>query len=286
MQISFDHLLHRAQTWAKQLIVEQWLTPYEIQPLLDLQNRTPASLFEAGVHRPLVAAFFGGTGVGKSTLLNRLAGQAIARTGVERPTSREISLYLHESIELRHLQKNFPIDRVRMAYHQNDSRRQVLWIDMPDIDSIEQEHREWVLEWLPHIDVLIYVVNPERYRDDKGWRLLQAYGCEHAWLFVINQWDRGHTAQYEDFSKLLSKAGFKDPIILCTDSREAEAVRKPDDFEQLKGFLQDMADRHVMNQLEIRAETFRLETLQVALHYCLDKLGGPEGYESLPSVWS
>lgn len=286
MQIPFEQLLTTAKGWAEKAQAEGWLTSGDIHALNEVDIGTPAALFEAGAHRPLVAAFFGGTGVGKSTLLNRLAGQGIARTGVERPTSREVSLYLHDSVKIQHLPKNFPIDRVRTAYHHDDRRRQILWIDMPDIDSIEQSNRELVLDWLPHIDVLIYVVSPERYRDDKGWRLLQAHGGEHAWLFVMNQWDHGHPAQIEDFAKLLTKAGFRNPILLRTDSREIEGERKPDDFETLQAILQDMADRHVIHQLEMRAETLRLDALRDALHDCLEKLGNRDGYTGLEPNWS
>ncbi|MGX2041456.1 GTPase [Methylocaldum sp. MU1018] len=286
MQIPFEQLLTTARTWAEKASAEGWLTSGDIRALGEVDIRTPAALFEAGTHRPLVAAFFGGTGVGKSTLLNRLAGQAIARSGVERPTSREVSIYLHDSVKIQHLPENFPVDRVRVAYHHNDQRRQILWIDMPDIDSTEQRNRELVLDWLPHIDVLIYVVSPERYRDDKGWRLLQAHGGEHAWLFVMNQWDHGHPAQIEDFAKLLAKAGFRNPILLRTDSRETEGERKPDDFETLQAILQDMADRHVIHQLELRAETLRLDALRDALRECLEKLGSRDGYTGLESNWS
>jgi hypothetical protein len=285
MPSDFDQLLKQAQGWAERAAADGWLTHRDTRPLEELDSGTPASLFEAGTHRPLVAAFFGGTGVGKSTLLNRLAGQPIARTGVERPTSREVSVYLHESVQLRNLPKHFPLEQVRIAQHHDERRRQVLWIDMPDIDSIEQHNRELVLEWLPHIDVLIYVVSPERYRDDKGWRLLQAHGGDHAWLFVINQWDRGHEVQYEDFSKLLAKGGFQDPIILRTDSREHAASRKEDDFERLQGFLQEMADQHVIRQLEIRAESLRLDALRAGVAACLEKLGEGAGYKGLGGEW-
>jgi hypothetical protein len=284
MPPSFDHLLKQAQDWAERAADDDWLAPADIHALTELENRSPASLFEAGAHRPLVAAFFGGTGVGKSTLLNRLAGQPIARTGIERPTSREVSVYLHESVHLRKLPPHFPMERVRIAHHHDERRRAVLWIDMPDIDSIEQHNREVVLDWLPHIDVLIYVVSPERYRDDKGWRLLQTHGGEHAWLFVINQWDRGHPAQYEDFGKLLIKGGFENPILLRTDSRPA-GTPKPDDFERLKATLQDMADRHVIEQLELRAESLRLEALRDAVSGCLEKLGDGRGYGGLKATW-
>lgn len=286
MPPGFEELLNGARHWAEHCAADSWLSRNELRGLTELEFRTPASLFDGGTHRPLVAAFFGGTGVGKSTLLNRLAGQAIARTGVERPTSREVSVYLHESVQLRHLPRDFPVERVRIAHHRDDSRRQVLWIDMPDIDSIEEQNRELVLDWLPHIDVLIYVVSPERYRDDKGWRLLQAHGGEHAWLFVINQWDRGHPLQCEDFAKLLARGGFREPVLLRTDSRSDAASRKPDDFEQLQGFLQSMADRHVLHQLEIRAEALRVESLRCALADCLVKLGNDGGYRNLESEWT
>jgi hypothetical protein len=286
MQISFEQLLTTARNWAEKARAEGWLTSGDVHALNEVDVRTPAALFEAGTHRPLVTAFFGGTGVGKSTLLNRLAGQAIARSGVERPTSREVSIYLHDSVKIQHLPNNFPVDRVRVAYHHNDQRRQILWIDMPDIDSTEKSNRELVLDWLPHIDVLIYVVSPERYRDDKGWRLLQSHGGEHAWLFVMNQWDRGHPAQIEDFSKLLTKAGFRNPILLRTDSRDIEGERKPDDFETLQAILQEMADRHVIHQLEMRAETLRFDALREAMHDCLEKLGSRDGYAGLEPNWS
>ena len=96
---------------------------------------------------------------------------------------------------------------------------------MPDFDSTEQSNKRQVLEWLPHIDVLIYVVSPERYRDEKAWRLLLAEGGRHAWLFVLNQWDRGQTEQYEDFKQQLHKAGFADPVIfktICGESLQAD----------------------------------------------------------------
>lgn len=286
MSPSYKELLNSARHWAENCAAVCWLSRGDIKGLMELEDRTPASLFEAGIHRPLVAAFFGGTGVGKSTLLNRLAGQTIARTGVERPTSREVSIYMHESIQFRQLPRNFPMERVRVAHHRDESRRQVLWIDMPDIDSIEQHNHELVLEWLPHIDVLIYVVNPERYRDDKGWRLLQAHGADHAWVFVMNQWDRGHPTQWEDFVKLLATGGFPDPVILRTDSREHAGSRKEDDFEQLQDFLRQMADRHVLHQLEIRTEALRLESLGFALADCLRMLGDAAGYRGLSSEWA
>lgn len=285
MHDGFDSLLEAAKAWAQNARAAGWLLPEDIAPLEALENRSPSTLFDGSIHRPLVVAFFGGTGVGKSTLLNRLAGQEIARTGVERPTSREVSIFLHESLQIRQLPKGFPIDRVRTAYHRDESRRQILWIDMPDIDSTEAANRELVIDWLPHIDVLIYVVSPERYRDDKGWRMLLAHGGEHAWLFVLNQWDRGQAVQLDDFSKLLKQGGFADPVILCTDCRENASRRKPDDFGLLQEIIESLAEAHVIEQLEIRAADQRHQALKVALTACIDRLDDEESLDALQTSW-
>ena len=285
MSNEFDQQLQSAKRWALTARNGGWLRDADIAHLETLENRSPAGLFEPGAHRPLVAAFFGGTGVGKSTLLNRLAGQSVAIVGVERPTSREVSIFLHESLHIRQLPEGFPVDRVRVARHADEKRKQVLWIDMPDIDSTESSNRDLVVDWLPHIDVLIYVVSPERYRDDKGWRLLREHVREHAWLFVMNQWDLGQEAQVADFIKLLRQGGFSSPMVFRTDSREESSKRKPDEFAELETAIQTLADSHLIEQLEQRALEARKEELQTAVTTCLDRIGNDLSLKRLRDEW-
>lgn len=270
----------------KSAIDAEWLSPQELQAYDRVAIRNPGSLFNPASHRPLTAAFFGGTGVGKSSLLNQLAGQEIARTGIERPTSREVSIYLHESVEFTQLPNDLPLAQVRMARHANSTSRQVLWIDMPDIDSVDSANRDTVIHWLPHIDVVIYVVSPERYRDDKGWRLLKEYGGDHAWIFVINQWDRGEDVQFEDFRRLLVEAGFPEPILLKTiantsSDRSALASELP----ELERVLNEISTQHLMAQLEAHAGIARLDALQKVLDHFAVVLGGDEQYTQLLTRW-
>ncbi|HBR98056.1 MAG TPA: GTP-binding protein [Gammaproteobacteria bacterium] len=276
-------LQSHVRDWAEQLRRERWISQRDLDALLEFETRTPTDFFNQE-ERPLVVAFFGGTGVGKSSLLNRLAGESIARTGVERPTSREVTLYLHQSASLNKLPKTFPTDDVRVSVHRKDSNRDVLWIDMPDFDSAEQANKDMVLAWLPYIDVLIYVVNPERYKDDKGWRLLLEHGRQHAWLFAINHWDRGDDAQRDDFQRLLAEAGLDDPMIFCTDSKPGQPS-PDDDFAALESTIQNLADDNIIRILEERGINLRIQSLRSDTERLSEKIGTADGIDKLMHDW-
>jgi energy-coupling factor transporter ATP-binding protein EcfA2 len=281
----FQNLQEAALAWAKRAASGGWLKGEDVDLIERVHHRLPDALFESQESRPLVVAFFGGTGVGKSTLLNRLAGREIARTGVVRPTSREISAYVHESVRLRPLPSNLPIDKVQIIHHSNETYRNVLWVDMPDFDSTDQSNHELALGWLPHIDLLIYVVSPERYRDDRGWRILLENERDHGWVFVMNQWDRGHPLQVDDFAKLLAQGGFTDPVLYRTDSRPERDRRKDDDFPQLEGMIQGLADRRVREELTRHNLEGRMQGLAQAVSSLVEKLGDDESLQRLGESW-
>jgi hypothetical protein len=209
--------------------------------------------------RPLVIGLFGGTGVGKSSLLNRLAGESIAKVGIERPTSREVTLYLHESHALASLPKEFPVNKTRIAHHRDNSKRDVVWIDMADIDSTETANRKLVIAWLPYIDWVIYVVSPERYRDDAGWQIVRQRGHRHRWLFVMNQWDVGTEEQIEEFVDDLEHAGFDEPMVL-TSSCVGNA--KSDEFERIEHTIREAIDSHGLAELKRIGVWARLRDLE------------------------
>ncbi|MFM8341148.1 MAG: GTPase [Methylomonas sp.] len=264
MAYDYSNLLAQAQQWAEAAIAEGQISHAQAQDLLVLDTRSTDRLFVpdlADGAKPLIVAFMGGTGVGKSSLLNRLAGQAIAKAGVERPTSREVTLYHHQSLTLKQLPAGLPLDKIKISQHNDASKSALVWIDMPDFDSIEQSNKQLVLEWLPHIDVLLYVVSPERYRDNKAWQMLLAEGEKHAWLFVMNQWDRGLPQQFEDLKRQLALAGFDNPLLFRTSCTEPEQ----DEFNALLSQLQQLAGSHQLEQLAQRNHEIRRQQLQTAL---------------------
>ncbi len=271
MAYDYSELLTQARQWAESAQAEGRLSAERAQWLTTIDARSAESLFSASQdsdNRPLIVAFMGGTGVGKSSLLNRLAGQAIARAGIERPTSREVTMYHHQSLAINKLPAGLPLESIKINQHNDAANSHIVWIDMPDFDSVELSNKRLVLEWLPHIDVLLYVVSPERYRDNKAWQLLLAEGAKHAWLFVMNQWDRGQPVQYDDFKQQLGKAGFTDPLIFRTSCSEAEG----DEFALLLEQIRQLSGRHTVAQLELRGEQLRRQHLKQILQQLADDL--------------
>jgi len=280
-------LLHTTQTalsdWAQKAINAGWLAPDALEQVSSLNVATPGQLFD-GAERPLVVGFFGGTGVGKSSLMNRLAGDAVARASAERPTSTDITAYVHTSARVDRLPADFPMDKLRTAMHHNEKYASVLWLDMPDFDSVETSHRGLVEQWLPYIDVLVYVVSPERYRDDEGWRMLLQHGQRHAWLFVINHWDRGDPVQREDFQSLLVNAGLDNPLLFCTDCNPDKPATD-DDFDAFDQTIRSLADEQLISELEKHGVFQRLGEIQKTANGLQKTLGDEQLIERWQSQW-
>ncbi|MGZ8165509.1 MAG: GTPase [Methylobacter sp.] len=281
MAYDYSDLVEKTKRWVEQACRSGWLNK-EAGQLENLDARAPNDLFNHIDARPLIVAFMGGTGVGKSSLLNRLAGKAIARTGIERPTSREVTLFHHQTVAIQKLPANLPLASITIAQHDDDSKKNIIWIDMPDFDSTEQSNKHLVLQWLPHIDMLIYVVSPERYKDEKAWRLLLAEGARHAWLFVLNQWDLGQMEQYEDFKFQLHKAGFMEPIIFKTACVEG---LQADEFEALQATIMSLATKNIIKELEQRNLQVRRDELNQKLQSYSRLLGSEPAFQQIPELW-
>src|SRR5688572_2330298 len=78
----------------------------------------------------LVIMLMGGTGVGKSTLLNALAGGAVAQASFHRPTTRDPVVYYHESIQPHRLDP--ALQHCRLASHDRPALDRKIIVDTPD----------------------------------------------------------------------------------------------------------------------------------------------------------
>ena len=277
MSEHFGERTRRVSDWVARASQAGWLGPDDLRRIEALEHALPEDLFEAAGARPLVVAFVGGTGVGKSSLLNRVAGRALARVGVQRPTSREVTLYLHESCPLARLPEPLASAPLKTVRHDDPAGRHVAWIDTPDLDSTTAEHRQLVLRWLPHVDLVIYVVSPQRYRDDVGWRVLLERRGDHGWIFVLNRWDEGAAEQRDDLRRLLREAGFADPVVLCTScAADGGPLPSPDEFDRLCALIDQLVREHAVRELSRYKQRHRLIEYRNAVQALLERLPDPQ----------
>ena len=165
----------------------------------------------------LVVALAGGTGSGKSSLFNAMTGEDLAETGGVRPTTSHPAAAVPESAGAT---MDGYLERLGIAERHTHPGPPICLIDLPDTDSVEQSHRLRVDRVLPMVDVVVWVADPEKYRDA---RLHHEYLVPLApyagqFVFALNQMDRLDQAEVEQVSSDLADAltddGFRDPVVL------------------------------------------------------------------------
>jgi hypothetical protein len=112
-----------------------------------------------------VLALIGGTGVGKSSLLNALAGNAVSPASARRPTTDAPVAWVSGSARAETMPLLDWLGVKDVRDHGGELFRDVAILDLPDIDSTTPEHRARVDELLPGIDAVVWVADPEKYRD-------------------------------------------------------------------------------------------------------------------------
>ena len=138
----------------------------------------------------LVVALAGGTGSGKSSLLNAIAGEELADVGGVRPTTNA-PLAIVSPDRLQAIQ-GYLDDLGVEARPVAGLPGWLCLVDLPDTDSVEVDHRFQVEGLLPRLDLVVWVTNPEKYRDaalhNRYLRPLAVYADQ--FRFVLNQTDR------------------------------------------------------------------------------------------------
>jgi GTP-binding protein EngB required for normal cell division len=172
-----------------------------------------------------VVALAGPTGAGKSTLFNALAGRDLVATGVRRPTTSTTTAAiwgwapeLLDWLDVR--------SRHAVAGHGLDG---LVLLDLPDFDSVETSHRLEVDRLAALVDLLVWVVDPQKYADaalhDNYLRPLQGHAA--SMLVVLNQADRlgsGVAAAGDDLRRVLETEGLGEVPVLAVSARTGEGV--------------------------------------------------------------
>jgi GTPase Era involved in 16S rRNA processing len=141
-----------------------------------------------------LVGLIGGKDVGKSSFVNALVGREITEQSSHgRGTSIAVA-YVHESrtrVIEELLQREAP-GRFRIVTHRNDALARQALLDLPDIDSIYEDHLELTRRMLRHMLFPIWIASFEKYADQQPQRLLArvAQGNDPGnFLFCLNKID-------------------------------------------------------------------------------------------------
>jgi GTP-binding protein EngB required for normal cell division len=137
----------------------------------------------------LYVGILGGTGVGKSTLINALAQDDISPASERRPLTDKAVVYRHRDTP-RGLEEIAGLVREPDAIHDSDSIRDLVLLDLPDFDSAQPENRRTVLGIIPLLDAVVWVVSPEKYADAAFYEFAQQISIDRDnFTFVLNKAD-------------------------------------------------------------------------------------------------
>jgi len=186
-----------------------------------------------------VAALAGATGSGKSTVFNALAGQELATAGVQRPTtSHALAAVWGEGAEplLDWLE-------VGRRHEMPDARRGLVLLDLPDHDSIVVEHRIRAERLVERADLLVWVVDPQKYADaalhERYLRPLAAHG--EVTVVVLNQVDRLSAQEaatcLADLERLVAEDGLVGARVVAASARTGQGL------DALRAMLDEAAAR-------------------------------------------
>ena len=151
-----------------------------------------------------LVGLIGGKEVGKSALVNALAGRDITATSAYGPGTEGVVAYAHASQEkpLRELLEREVSGQFRIITHELPALRRQVLLDLPDIDSHFAAHLQVTRTMLRHMLYPVWLVSIEKYADRQPQQMLAGVAMGNApsnFVFCINKVDQLKGVDARDF---------------------------------------------------------------------------------------
>lgn len=179
-----------------------------------------------------VVALGGATGSGKSSTFNALSDTDLAVSGVRRPTTKRTLALSFGADAAEDLLDwlEIPNRHQAPAGKTTEAMSGLVLLDLPDHDSTEVSHRQEVDRLVELVDMLIWVVDPQKYADaalhDGYLKPLARYAP--VMMVVLNQIDRLTPAERDrclaDLRRLLDSEGLEQVEIAAISATTGEGV--------------------------------------------------------------
>ena len=191
-----DALARRLGNWSR--TAPAWRPAETCQAVMDRLSGRLDTL-RIRLESPLVVATLGGSGTGKSSLINALAGAELVRTGRDRPTTLRPAVICRPGLTPKML--GIAAAEVELVQQDLPSLANLVLVDCPDPDTTDSERggAETVpsnttlarlRRILPFCDVLIVVTTQQKYRSARVADELAAAAPGAKLVFVQTHGDR------------------------------------------------------------------------------------------------
>jgi len=207
-----------------------------LEPAETIASRASERLRLSGEHT--IVALAGATGSGKSSLFNALTDLDLAGVGVRRPTTSWAlacawgpdgaeQLLEWMGIPIRH-----QVSRMSMLDRSSEDTKLdgLVLLDLPDHDSTEVSHHLEMDRLVRHADLLVWVLDPQKYADaaihDRYIRPMASHA--EVTIVVLNQIDRipaeHRKTAIKDVERILASEGLGEVLVIGVSATRGDGI--------------------------------------------------------------
>jgi GTP-binding protein EngB required for normal cell division len=208
----------------------------------------------------IIFCFCGGTGVGKSSMVNQLLGMELSRVSAKRPCTSAPVFIVHQNDRdwIKRTLDSTGLSTYEIACHSKDEFLGRVLVDSPDFDSLSFEnhaHSEMVLLLS---DGAVFVTSPAKYGDESSVNCFEVFS-EKVFLSVLNKKDQVSSGEEELLKEGLYKLYGRDFLFSSTQESSSPIMQslssyKPDKKENLSFCKQGLQSTATIISSDLKEE--------------------------------